>query len=102
MNYGFLRPKCVGIYLALREKNESANRKNGVMRKIFMCLPLTKYSLETEVKGFEMDQDFSTCGELVDVYNIFFGIPEGKDQVGDISVDGRRVLKWVLKKQGIL
>ena len=43
-----------------------------------------------------MDEDCSTRGELVDVCNVLFGVPEGKDQLGDVSADGREVLNWAL------
>ena len=91
-----MRPKCLEKYLALGEKKESANIENCVMRNL-TCLLLTNYCLGDHVKEVEMEEDCSTRVELINVY-ILFGTPEGKYWLGDISIDGRRILKWVSKK----
>jgi hypothetical protein len=49
-----------------------------------------------------MDEDCSTRGELIDVCNVLFGVPKGKDQLLDVSADGRKVLNLALKKWTIL
>jgi len=37
-------------------------------------------------------------GEKRDVYRVLDGKPEGKDLVGDSGVDGRIILRWILRK----
>jgi len=49
-----------------------------------------------------MDENCSTHWELIDVCYVLFGAPEGKDQLEDVSADGREVLNWALKKWAIL
>jgi len=37
-------------------------------------------------------------GERRGVYRVFVGKPEGKNHWGDPSVDGRVILRWILRK----
>jgi hypothetical protein len=39
---------------------------------------------------------------MIDVCKVSFGLPGGKDQLGDVSADGRELLNWALKKWTIL
>jgi hypothetical protein len=34
-------------------------------------------------------------------YTVSVGGPEGKDHLGDMGVDGRLMLNWILKKCGV-
>jgi len=36
--------------------------------------------------------------ELRNAYKILIGNPEGRDHLGELGVDGRIILKWILKK----
>ena len=37
-------------------------------------------------------------GERRGVYRVLMGKPEGKDHLGDPSVDGRIILRWIFRK----
>jgi hypothetical protein len=39
-------------------------------------------------------------GEMRNTYSIFDGQREGKKQLGNLDVDGRIILKWILGKSG--
>jgi hypothetical protein len=41
-------------------------------------------------------------GEGRGEYRILVGKPEGKRQFGDPGVDGRTILRWILKKWAVL
>jgi hypothetical protein len=42
-------------------------------------------------------------GEGRGVYRVLVGKTEGKDYLGDTSVDGRIILRWILRKwQGVV
>jgi hypothetical protein len=36
--------------------------------------------------------------ELRNAYKILIGNPEGRDHLGELGVDGRIILKWILKE----
>jgi hypothetical protein len=40
-------------------------------------------------------------GEIRNAYKILVRKPEGNDYFGDMRVDGRQILKWILKKQSV-
>jgi hypothetical protein len=42
----------------------------------------------------------STNGSDGNAYNILVGKPEGKDNLEDLRVDGKVILKWTLRKLG--
>jgi hypothetical protein len=37
-------------------------------------------------------------GDIRNVYQIFVGKPEGKNHLEDLGIDGRIILKWILRK----
>jgi hypothetical protein len=37
-------------------------------------------------------------GEILKAYKILVGDRDGKDHLGDLGVDGRIVLHWIIKK----
>jgi hypothetical protein len=43
-------------------------------------------------RGLKWTRIVARVRELINAYNILFGIPEGKDRLGDINVDCRRIL----------
>jgi hypothetical protein len=48
-----------------------------------------------------MCEKCSTHGEMrnMPTYKIFAGEPDGKRSLRDLCVDGRTILKWILRKQ---
>jgi hypothetical protein len=40
----------------------------------------------------------STYGESFGVFKILVGKPEGRDYLEDSAIDGRIILRWILKK----
>ena len=40
-------------------------------------------------------------GERRGVYRVLMGKPEGKDHLGDPSVDGRIILRWIFRKWNV-
>jgi hypothetical protein len=66
-----------------------------------VCLLQNKYCLGGEVKGDEIGQNCRTPGGI-DVCDVLFGVPEGKDQLGYVRAYGRNVVKWALKKWAMM
>ena len=43
----------------------------------------------------------STYGERRGIYRVSVGKTEGKDHLGDRSVDGKIILRWIFRKWGV-
>jgi hypothetical protein len=53
--------------------------------------------LGEEIENKEMGWAYCTCGDRRGAYRVWVGRPEGKKDLENLGLDGRIILKWILK-----
>jgi hypothetical protein len=59
---------------------------------------LTQYCSGDEMENNDNGSACSTYGEGRGLYRVLMGKPEGKNPLGRTGLDGRIILRWILRK----
>ena len=112
---------CETWSLTLREERRLRVLENRVLRRIFgprrdevtgewrklhneerndlYCSPNIVRVMKSRIMRWS--GHVARMGERRDIYRVLVGKPEGKNHLGDPGVDGRIILRWILRKQDV-